>query len=85
MSPTDERGSDQPDAGRSGWRITRWELLVIGVVIGVGLALLLPAVQLSREASRRTACQGNLKEIGLGMHNAHGNDDSLQASGAARA
>ena len=69
MSPTDERGSDQPDAGRSGWRITRWELLVIVVVIAVALALLLPAIQIWREASRRMACQANLKQIGLAIHN----------------
>ena len=70
MSPTDERGSDQPNAGQSGRRITRRDLLVLVVVIGVALAVLLPAIQNSREASRRMACQGNLmREIGLAIHN----------------
>ena len=70
MSPTDERGeSDRPEAGRRGCRITRWELLVVAIVIGVLLALLLPAIQLWREASRRMACQANLRNIGIAIHN----------------
>jgi type II secretory pathway pseudopilin PulG len=38
-------------------------------VIGVLVALLLPAVQAAREAARRAASQNNMKRIGLGMHN----------------
>jgi prepilin-type N-terminal cleavage/methylation domain-containing protein len=53
------------------------ELLVVIAIIGVLVALLLPAVQAAREASRRTRCTNQMRQLTIAMHNFHDVNNKL--------
>ncbi|WP_283433637.1 DUF1559 domain-containing protein [Neorhodopirellula lusitana] len=55
------------------------ELLVTISIIGILMALLLPALGAAREASRRVQCTSHLHQIGVAMHNHHDVRRSLPA------
>lgn len=57
------------------------ELLVVIAIIGILVALLLPAVQVAREAARRTQCKSQLKQMALASLNFEGTFELMPSSG----
>jgi len=57
------------------------ELLVVISIIGILVGLLLPAVNAAREAGRRTQCQNNMRQIGLGLMGFSNAKNSFPAAG----
>ena len=63
------------DSDRQGFTIV--ELLVVIAIVGILVALLLPAIQMAREAARRTKCANNLRQLGVASLNYESTNEVL--------
>jgi prepilin-type N-terminal cleavage/methylation domain-containing protein/prepilin-type processing-associated H-X9-DG protein len=62
---------EEPSMRRFPRGFTLAETLVAIAVVGILMALLLPAIQAAREAARRVQCQHNLHQMGIALHSYH--------------
>jgi prepilin-type processing-associated H-X9-DG protein len=73
FSPHDSQANEDPAEGaveKGSLARTLLKVAVVAVLlIAVGIAFLVPAIQSAREAAQRASCQSHLKQIGLALHN----------------
>jgi prepilin-type N-terminal cleavage/methylation domain-containing protein len=64
---------------RHRWAFTLVELLVVISIIGILMALILPAVQAARESGRRAQCMNNVRNVGLAFQRYHADNKRFPA------
>jgi type II secretory pathway pseudopilin PulG len=68
MTPLEPQ-SAPPQLDRRRFQFSLRELLVVTAIIAIVLAMLLPLLNVQREAARRAECMNKTKQIGLAMQN----------------
>jgi prepilin-type N-terminal cleavage/methylation domain-containing protein len=57
------------------------ELLVVMAIIGILIAMLLPALGAVRESARRKQCANNIRQVGIAIHSYHESHGHLPPAG----